>query len=94
MHSHDMTRRLFLGSLGATLALPELTVRAQGQTPAAAAANVEKDVVYGNGCVLTWHVLEIDCLQKLSICSCDGAGAATQLASGEKRVLYNFLLLT
>ena len=49
MHSHDMTRRLFLGSLGATLALPELTVRAQGQTPAAAAANVEKDVVYGKG---------------------------------------------
>src|SRR6185436_13760831 len=49
MHSHDMTRRLFLGSLGATLGLPELQLQAQGQTPAPAAANVEKDVVYGKG---------------------------------------------
>src|ERR1041384_653351 len=56
MHSHDMTRRLFLGSLGATLALPELTVRAQGQTPAAPAANVEKDVVYGKGGDTDLHV--------------------------------------
>jgi len=48
MHSHDMTRRLFLGSLGATLALPELA-QAQGQASAPPAANVEKDVVYGKG---------------------------------------------
>jgi acetyl esterase/lipase len=44
-----MTRRLFLGSLGATLALPELRAAAQAQAPAAPAANVEKDVVYGKG---------------------------------------------
>ena len=49
MHRHDMTRRLFLGSLGTTLALPELRLQAQGQAPAAPAANVEKDVVYGKG---------------------------------------------
>ena len=50
MPSHDWSRRLFLGSLGATLALPELRARA-AQAPAAAAtaANVEKDVVYGKG---------------------------------------------
>jgi acetyl esterase/lipase len=50
MPSHDLSRRLFLGSLGATLALPELRARA-AQAPAAAAtaANVEKDVVYGKG---------------------------------------------
>ena len=47
MHSHDMTRRLFLGSLGATLALPELRLQARGQAPPA--VNVEKDVVYGKG---------------------------------------------
>src|SRR5437867_13389158 len=56
MPSHELTRRLFLGSLGATLALPaarrgpfgsaELFAQAQG-APAAPAANVEKDVVYG-----------------------------------------------
>ncbi|HYS25373.1 MAG TPA: alpha/beta hydrolase, partial [Vicinamibacterales bacterium] len=49
MPSHDLTRRLFLGSLGATLALPELRARAQGPAPAAPAANVEADVVYGKG---------------------------------------------
>lgn len=49
--SHDLTRRLFLGSLGATVALPELRALAQAQGAAAAApaANVEKDVVYGKG---------------------------------------------
>ena len=49
MHSHDMTRRLFLGSLGATLALPEFRGRAAGPAAAPTAANVEKDVVYGKG---------------------------------------------
>ena len=49
MPTYDLTRRLFLGSLGATLALPELRARAQGAAPAAAAANVEADVVYGKG---------------------------------------------
>ncbi|HTI40187.1 MAG TPA: alpha/beta hydrolase [Vicinamibacterales bacterium] len=49
--SHDLTRRLFLGSLGATVALPAATLSAQAQGAAAAppAANVEKDVVYGKG---------------------------------------------
>jgi acetyl esterase/lipase len=57
--SHDLTRRLFLGSLGATLALPatprgpfgaaDLAAQAQGPGTAAPAANVEKDVVYGKG---------------------------------------------
>jgi acetyl esterase/lipase len=49
MSTHDLTRRLFLGSLGATLALPDLRALAQGQAPAAPAANVEADVVYGKG---------------------------------------------
>jgi acetyl esterase/lipase len=50
MPSHDLSRRLFLGSLGATLALPELRARAaQAPAGAAPAANVEKDVVYGKG---------------------------------------------
>jgi acetyl esterase/lipase len=50
MPSHDLTRRLFLGNLGATLALPELkALAAQAQDAAASAANVEKDVVYGKG---------------------------------------------
>jgi len=50
MPTHDLTRRLFLGSLGATLALPELRASAaQAQGAAAPAANVEKDVVYGKG---------------------------------------------
>ena len=49
MPSHDMTRRLFLGSLGATLALPELRARAQAPAAGADAANVEKNVVYGKG---------------------------------------------
>ena len=57
--SHDLTRRLFLGSLGATLALPvaqrgpfgaaELAAQGQGAGAAAPAANVEKDVVYAKG---------------------------------------------
>jgi acetyl esterase/lipase len=48
MPSQDMTRRLFLGSVGTALALPGLRLAAQA--PAAApAANVEKDVVYGKG---------------------------------------------
>ena len=50
MPTHDLTRRLFLGSLGATLALPDLRASAaQAQGAAAPAANVEKDVVYGKG---------------------------------------------
>src|SRR5258705_6319759 len=51
MPTPDLTRRLFLGSLGATLALPELRAMAQGAAPAASAppANVEKNVVYGKG---------------------------------------------
>lgn len=50
MPSHDFTRRLFLGSVGATLALPDLrALAAQAQGAAAPAANVEKDVVYGKG---------------------------------------------
>src|ERR1044071_4835364 len=49
--SHDLTRRLFLGSLGATVALPaaRLSAQAQGAAAAPPAANVEKDVVYGKG---------------------------------------------
>ncbi|MGH9254251.1 MAG: alpha/beta hydrolase [Vicinamibacterales bacterium] len=50
------TRRLFLGTLGASVAASEwaaLTARAQGQAPAPNpardAANVEKDVVFGKG---------------------------------------------
>ena len=46
---HDMTRRLFLGALGAAVTVPELRAQAQGQSPAPPAANVEKDVVYGKG---------------------------------------------
>src|SRR3954447_14880666 len=52
MPSPELTRRLFLGSLGATLALPELrgvAAQAQGAAAPAAAANVEKDVVYAKG---------------------------------------------
>ena len=55
MRSYDLTRRLFLGSLGATLALPAVQRGPFGsagllaQAPAAPAANVEKDVVYGKG---------------------------------------------
>jgi acetyl esterase/lipase len=49
MPGHDLTRRLFLGSLGATLALPELKLAAQAPGSPAPAANVEKDVVYGKG---------------------------------------------
>jgi acetyl esterase/lipase len=50
MPSHDLSRRLFLGSLGATLTLPDLRARAaQAPAGAAPAANVEKDVVYGKG---------------------------------------------
>src|SRR5258705_2705448 len=51
MPTSDLTRRLFLGSLGATLALPEIRAMAQGAAPAAPApaANVEKNVVYGKG---------------------------------------------
>lgn len=56
MPSQDMTRRLFLGSVGAALALPEL--RAVAQTPGAQApaANVEKDVVYGRGGTTDLHL--------------------------------------
>jgi len=49
MPTPDLTRRLFLGSLGATLALPELRALAQGAAPFAPAANVERNVVYGKG---------------------------------------------
>jgi acetyl esterase/lipase len=56
MPTHDLTRRFFLGSLGATLALPELRARAQGQAPAAPAANVEPDVVYGKGADTDLHL--------------------------------------
>src|SRR6185436_4182605 len=49
MLTPDLTRRLFLGSLGATLALPELRALAQGAAPFAPAANVERNVVYGKG---------------------------------------------
>ena len=49
MPSHDLTRRIFLGSLGATLAMPDLKALAQAPQSAAPAANVEKDVVYGKG---------------------------------------------
>jgi acetyl esterase/lipase len=57
MPTHDLTRRLFLGSLGATLALPELRAgAAQAQGAAAPAANVEKDVVYGKGGDTELHV--------------------------------------
>src|SRR5882672_1026541 len=51
MPTPNLTRRLFLGSLGATLALPEIRAMAQGAAPAAPApaANVEKNVVYGKG---------------------------------------------
>jgi len=49
MPTPDLTRRLFLGSLGATLALPELRAMAQGAAPFAPAANVERNVVYGKG---------------------------------------------
>ena len=51
MSSDEITRRLFLGGLGATLAFPALSARAaQAQGPAGAGVgNVEKDVVYGKG---------------------------------------------
>lgn len=55
MSTHDLSRRLFLGSLGATIAVPEL--RAFAQAPAAPpAANVEKDVVYGKGGDMELHL--------------------------------------
>src|SRR6266850_1649854 len=52
MSRHELTRRVFLGSLGATLALPEVSARAaQAQAPNADASRAadEKDVVYGKG---------------------------------------------
>jgi acetyl esterase/lipase len=55
--SHDVTRRLFLGSLGATLALAELrAAQAPGGNAAPPAANVEKDVVYGKGGDVDLHL--------------------------------------
>jgi acetyl esterase/lipase len=50
MSRHELTRRLFLGSLGATLTLPEVSARA-AQAPNADASRGadEKDVVYGKG---------------------------------------------
>jgi acetyl esterase/lipase len=56
MPNQDMTRRLFLGSLGATLALPELRTAAQAPPAAPPAANVEKDVVYGKGGATDLHL--------------------------------------
>lgn len=56
MPSQDMTRRFFLGSLGATLALPELRAAAQAPAAAPPAANVEKDVVYGKGGATDLHL--------------------------------------
>jgi acetyl esterase/lipase len=55
MPTYDLTRRLFLGSLGATLALPELRTAAQAPS-AASAANVEKDVVYGKAGATDLHL--------------------------------------
>ena len=53
MSMHEMTRRLFLGSLGAGLVRPEVRTRAAGQAQApgagAGGGMVEKDVVYGRG---------------------------------------------
>jgi acetyl esterase/lipase len=49
MPTHDLTRRLFLGSVGATLALPELRAMAQAPPAAPFGPNVEKNVVYGKG---------------------------------------------
>ena len=51
MSSSDMSRRLFLGSFGAAVALAESTRSAFAQMPAASAAGVavEKDVVFGKG---------------------------------------------
>ena len=47
---HDVTRRSFLGVLASGVALSPLNVdAAQAPAPAAPAANVEKDVVYGKG---------------------------------------------
>jgi acetyl esterase/lipase len=54
--SHDVTRRLFLGSLGATLALAELRAQGPGANAAPPAANVEKDVVYGKGGDVDLHL--------------------------------------
>jgi acetyl esterase/lipase len=55
--SHDVTRRLFLGSLGATLALAELrAAQAPGGNAAPPAPNVEKDVVYGKGGDVDLHL--------------------------------------
>lgn len=50
MSKHDISRRLFLGSVGTALALPELKARA-AQAPGgnAGGAAVEQDVVYGKG---------------------------------------------
>ena len=52
MSSHEITPRLFLGAVGASLALPDLTaLAAQGQGPSSSRSSgtVEKDVVYGKG---------------------------------------------
>jgi len=48
--NHDVTRRSFLGAVASGVALSHMTGdAAQGPAPAAPAANVEKDVVYGKG---------------------------------------------
>src|SRR5258708_38719376 len=48
--SHDVTRRSFLGTVASGVALSQLALdAAQGPAPAAPAANVEADVVYGKG---------------------------------------------
>ena len=48
--NHEITRRLFLGSLGATVTLSELAGRsALAQALPADSVTVEKDVVYGKG---------------------------------------------
>lgn len=52
MSSSDLSRRLFLGTLGASLAIPDSSLMAAAQAPAGAAAapaNVEKNVVFGKG---------------------------------------------
>ena len=52
MSSHEITRRLFLGTVGASIALPELTaLAAHAQSPSSSRSSgtVEKDIVFGKG---------------------------------------------